>query len=150
MSLDARKPAFGGFHCEQHRRRPACAFAQSDQRLCYSRFRKYHIWDCYKRDFIFLAILCCWAGWFESHFVGHPEDRFCRDEAPIILMQIWCTRNKFTLCNIMFRFHFFLNRFVTSDRKKIPIASGLSWDMWFPTIWHFDKCRLRRACAAPF
>ena len=21
--------------CEQHRRRPACAFAQSDQRLCY-------------------------------------------------------------------------------------------------------------------
>ena len=22
--------------CEQHRRRPACAFAQSDQRLCYS------------------------------------------------------------------------------------------------------------------
>ena len=28
---------------EQHRRRPACASAQSDQRLCYSRFGKYHI-----------------------------------------------------------------------------------------------------------
>ena len=26
--------------CEQHRRRPACASAQSDQRLCYSYFRK--------------------------------------------------------------------------------------------------------------
>ena len=26
----------------------------------------------------------------------------------------------------------------------------LSRDMWFPTIWHFDKCRLRRACAASF
>ena len=23
-------------------------------------------------------------------------------------------------------------------------------DMWLPTMWHFDKCRLRRACAASF
>ena len=23
-------------------------------------------------------------------------------------------------------------------------------DMWFPTMWHFDKCRLRRASAASF
>ena len=34
MGLDARKPVSGV--CEQHRRRPACASAQSDQRLCYS------------------------------------------------------------------------------------------------------------------
>ena len=27
--------------CEQHRHRPACASAQSDQRLCYSLFGKY-------------------------------------------------------------------------------------------------------------
>ena len=44
--------------CEQHRRRPACASAQSDQRLCYSRFVKHHIQACYKRSFIFLASLC--------------------------------------------------------------------------------------------
>ena len=29
--------------CEQHRPRPACASTQSDQRLCYSHFGKYHI-----------------------------------------------------------------------------------------------------------
>ena len=29
--------------CEQHRHRPACAFTQSDQRLCYSLFGKYHM-----------------------------------------------------------------------------------------------------------
>ena len=29
--------------CEQNRRRPACASAQSDQRLCYSRFGKYYL-----------------------------------------------------------------------------------------------------------
>ena len=69
--------------CEQHGRRPACASAQSDQRLWYSRFEKYHTLACYKRNFIFLASLCSWAGWFESHLVGNPKDRFCRDEAQI-------------------------------------------------------------------
>ena len=29
--------------CEQHRRRPACASTQSDHRLCYSLFGKYHM-----------------------------------------------------------------------------------------------------------
>ena len=24
----------------------------------------------------------------------------------------------------------------------------MSRDMWFSTMWHFDKCRLRRACVA--
>ena len=27
---------------------------------------------------------------------------------------------------------------------------NLSSDMWFPAMWHFDKCRLRLACAASF
>ena len=26
----------------------------------------------------------------------------------------------------------------------------MSRDMWFQTMWHFDKCRLRQACAASF
>ena len=26
----------------------------------------------------------------------------------------------------------------------------MSHGMWFPTMWHFDKCRLRQACAASF
>ena len=34
MGLDARYPDFVA--CEQQRRRPACASAQSDERLCYS------------------------------------------------------------------------------------------------------------------
>ena len=38
---DVRKPS--SRVCEQHRRRPACASAQSDQRLCYSPFGRYHI-----------------------------------------------------------------------------------------------------------
>ena len=41
MGRNTRKPVFGV--CEQHRHRPACASAQSDQHLCYSLFGKYHM-----------------------------------------------------------------------------------------------------------
>ena len=64
---------------EHQRGRPASV--QSDQRLCCSLFRKYHILTCYERNFNFLASLCSWAGWFESHFVRNPKDRFSRLEA---------------------------------------------------------------------
>ena len=69
--------------CEQQRRRPACASAQSDQRLCYSHTGKYHIQTSYQRNFNILASLCSWGDWFESRFHGNPENRFSRDEAHI-------------------------------------------------------------------
>ena len=34
--------------CKQQRRRPACAFAQSDQHPCYLLNGKYHIYTCFK------------------------------------------------------------------------------------------------------
>ena len=73
-----------GVH-EQQRRRPACASAQSDHRLCYSHFGKYQIWACYRQNFDFLASLCSWWDWFESRFVGNPEDQFCWVKAHIKL-----------------------------------------------------------------
>ena len=42
MWASTRKNVSSGV-CEQHRRRPACASGQSDQRLCYSRFGRHHI-----------------------------------------------------------------------------------------------------------
>ena len=33
---------------------------------------------------------------------------------------------------------------------SLPASLHLSHDMWFPTMWYFDKCRLRRACVASF
>ena len=47
-------------------------------------FGKYHIYTCYERYLIFLASLCSCGDWFESRFVGNPEDRFCRIEAQLI------------------------------------------------------------------
>ena len=79
LGLDARKPVFMSFG--QHRRRPACASAQTDQHLCYSLFGKHHICTCYKRIFNFLVSLCSWGDWFESSLVGNREDRFSCDDA---------------------------------------------------------------------
>ena len=75
-----RENLFSGV-CKQHRRRPACASAQTDQRLCYSLIEKNHILTCYEGNFNFLASLCSWGDWFETCYVGNPEDRFSRDEA---------------------------------------------------------------------
>ena len=30
------------------------------------------------------------------------------------------------------------------------VCLQMSRDMWIPTMWHFDTCRLRRACVASF
>ena len=34
--------------------------------------------------------------------------------------------------------------------KIVQTKMHLTLDMWFTTMWHFDKCRLRQACAASF
>ena len=36
------------------------------------------------------------------------------------------------------------------SRLEAQIIILKSRDMWFPTMWYFDKCRLRRAFAASF
>ena len=42
------------------------------------------MYTCYKQNCNLLASLCSLAGWFESHFVGNPEDRFSRIAAHIL------------------------------------------------------------------
>ena len=41
----------------------------------------------------------------------------------------------------------FIKRLVNLTRNSF-LYFIMSRDMWFPTMWHFDKCRLRHACAA--
>ena len=43
IKLAATRESLSSGVCEQHRHRPACASAQSDQRLCYSLFGKYNM-----------------------------------------------------------------------------------------------------------
>ena len=67
MGFNTWKPVFGV--CKQSRRRLS-------QLLCYLPFGQYHILTCYKRNFNFLASLCSWGDWFESHFVRTPKTDF--------------------------------------------------------------------------
>ena len=72
--------------CEQKRRRPAYASAQSDQRLCYSISGKYNSLTCYRLTFNILASPCSRAGWVESYFVGRPKTVFL-NKSPIYHVQ---------------------------------------------------------------
>ena len=66
--------------CEQQRRRQACASAQSNQHL-FIRYLESIVDKLAPRKIsLFLASLCIWGDWFETRFVGNPEDRFSRDE----------------------------------------------------------------------
>ena len=75
------KPAFA--MCEQQRRRSACAFAQSNQRLCCSLPGWYNTSSFYIRNFKPLPNFFGYAGRFVSYLVVNPEDRFSRDEVQI-------------------------------------------------------------------
>ena len=59
---------------------------QSDQRLCISLIRKYHILTCYERNFKILASLLSKAGWFESHFVRNPKHRLSPTGAHLVVV----------------------------------------------------------------
>ena len=75
--MTSRENLYSGV-CEQRRRRPVCASAQSDQHLCYALIRKNHILTCYEQNCISLASICSRGDWFKSRCVGNPKDRLCR------------------------------------------------------------------------
>ena len=65
---------------EQQRCRPA-----SDQRPLLFAFGKAPYLSLLQASFDFLASLCSCGDWFESHFVGYPEDRFSHDDGPYLM-----------------------------------------------------------------
>ena len=78
-----RKPVYDIY--EQERRRTACAFAQSDQRLCSSLPGSYNTSSFCMQNFKPLPSFFGCAGRFVSYLVANPKDRFSRDEALFIL-----------------------------------------------------------------
>ena len=81
-----RKPVYA--ICEQQRCRSACAFAQSDQHLCFSLPRQYNTSSFYTRNFKPLPSFCGCTGRFESYLVKNPEDKFSRDGAHLVMHQL--------------------------------------------------------------
>ena len=84
MGLNARNPIFGGV-CEQHRRRPACASAQSDQRL-FIRFLESIICKLAAGEISFFKLVSIAeeTGFKHSLSTPPPGDRFSHNEAHMI------------------------------------------------------------------
>ena len=80
MGHVARKPVFGGLRTTKAQISLRSLISAFVIRLLKSIISKL----CYKQIFNFLAKLCSCGDWFESRFVGNPEDLFCRDEAHIM------------------------------------------------------------------
>ena len=123
MGLDARKPVFGGLRTTQ-------AQASLRFRAVWSAplliaFGKYHIKASYKRNFNFLASLCSWAGWSESHFVGNPEDRFSCYKAQIRVV-------------IKHQFCYFSNKVSLGTHKKCLNETVLLSTQWY-FVWEITK-----------
>ena len=75
-----RKPAFT--ICEQQRRRSVCAFAQSDQRLCFRCLDSIlSLVSISEISTLYLASVAAQDGL--SYLVANPKDKFSRDEAQV-------------------------------------------------------------------
>ena len=72
FDLNLRKPDFVA--CKQLRRRQACVYAWTDQRLFYLFSVKHNRSTCYMQNFNFLAGRCSLADRTESYSVGYPKD----------------------------------------------------------------------------
>ena len=74
MGIDVRKPVFGGRWFANNKGADQTAGSLiSAFIICL--LEGIISKTCHERNFHFLANLCCLADWFESHFVGNPEDR---------------------------------------------------------------------------
>ena len=83
LDLDARNPYFVA--CEQLRRRPVYASAQSDQ---HHSFRSVETYNTQKYVNI-LASHCCLAGLFEHYWVENIAYRLTRSTASIMLALLY-------------------------------------------------------------
>ena len=62
-----------------------------------------------------------------------------------MLWMLKCTDGKFIGKNLQYNSeNFWL------PKPVLLVENHMSCVMWFPTMWYFEKCRLRLACVASF
>ena len=91
----ARNPDFVA--CEQQRRRPACASAQADQRLCWLFSVKGCSWSNYMRNFSIPASPCSWEDWIQHDLIVDPKDQLSCDEAQLYRLKMYIMRSTMSM-----------------------------------------------------
>ena len=84
-----------------------------------------------------------------------PECKWVLSEWWIEWLYKWWKSVLYTILSLLNYFNWYkAHNLLISPRpsqcatKYNDLWPQMSRDMWFPTMWHFDKCWLRRACAA--
>ena len=84
MGLDVRKSVFGGLRTTQAQTRLRIRSVWSAPLL-------FTFWKVSYLDLLQVFSLCSWGDWFETRFVGNPQDRFSHDKAQIKeAVEVWC------------------------------------------------------------
>ena len=135
------------------------ASAQAGQHLCYCLLGKFHIWTCYmylcKQTFIFLTSLCSRGDWFESHFVGNPEGRFCCIKTRLLIYKFFSSgfHYDFVTCGSTVKlFNSYHNVRLHSHDVKYGSGSGQQvWKMDTNNAICNDRAILKNifVCCAP-
>ena len=94
--------------------------------------------------FLFVCLMCFFTSHQQSFsYKGTGLPGFmCLAQIHKMLVLIWVQ----TVCKVICR-----GQNLPLARKELRVkVIHMSRDMRFPTMWYFDKCRLRRACAASY
>ena len=139
--------------CDQQRLWPACAYVQSDQSLCLSfeysmtvkLLAEHHL------EFLSLKGGCapssestlvkmshCWKSHVTAQILCEMDNDW---PGFMVAMELGCLPSSLLILEKSLQLIFYTPAHVLIE---------MSCDMWFPTMWHFDRCRLRRACASSF
>ena len=83
MGLNTSKPVFEGVRTTKAQT-SLCIRTDWSAPVLFANLKESYL-NLLKANFQFLACICSGAGWFESHFVWNPEDRFSQVTAHIVL-----------------------------------------------------------------
>ena len=119
----------------------ACAYAQSDQSLCWSLEYSLNCELLTKQHLEFLSLTGGCRGTSESTLVKIPH---CW-KSHAMAQNLNCL-----FCRLFHYSFWAIKMLIITFTCESPVHDPMSQCMRCPTMWHFDKCRLRRACAASF
>ena len=90
---------------------------------------------CYERNFSFLASLWSWAVWFESDFVGNPEDRFSATR-PYLMIPYWSKIDSY------FERTFPIQQTVSGHYRPISVSLVVRWRPALYAYWVCQNCSM--------
>ena len=91
---------------------------------------------CYMFNCNFLASLCSWGDWFETHFAGNPEDRFCRADTQIMQSIGWKVTFCITVKYGIYMYIYSYSGFSEEQAKDIRVTFHPEYELPQMRLWY--------------